>query len=617
MITNSINKAVKWTLCLALFTIHYSLLTSCSDFFEQDSEHVIFTDEEHLNNATDSIYSVTGILNKLQALADRTILLGEVRGDLVDLTSVASSDLRDLALFNVGDDNQYNQPRDYYAVINNCNYFIAHVDTALRNNRNEYIFMKEYAAVKAIRAWTYLQLVLNYGSVPFVTNPVLTKQEAEAEYPRYDLKAVCEYFINDLADIPEEYNRSYPGYGSIRSTDSRLFYFPLSIIRGELNIWAGNYREAALNYYKYISQRNGTNSTYPQGLGIYTWMPGSTTWMSTRSYNPVSFSSESYGNETELITMIPCDSIRAEGNYSELRNLFNSREDNDYKVSITPSNGLVELSESQAHCCLGANGTSFYYAPQGLDEHRSGDLRLSDNWSQSYTRDKTTGERIETQFIFKYQTRNIHIYRRQMVYLRMAEALNMAGFPRMAFKILSEGVNNTVIRDEVMPFHSQADSAFLAQFDFPASRYGIFDVEDMAFGRVGATHNTTGIHTRGSGWTPCNEFYRMPGDTLVIEQDDTLKAVKLLLDEQLRATQQQVVDSLILNESALEFAFEGTRYYDIMRHALRQPNPGQFMASHIWQRRGKDNVDAVRSELRKDLTQTQNWYLQWNGKIGF
>jgi len=605
---------LSFIICPLTFSV---ALVSCSDFFEQDSEHVIFTEEDHLNNATDTIYSVTGILTKLQALADRTILLGEVRGDLVDVTSTANSDLRDLALFNVGDDNRYNQPRDYYAVINNCNYFIANVDTALRNNRNELIFMREYAAIKAIRAWTYLQLVLNYGSVPFVIEPVLTKQEAELDYARYDLKAVCEYFIKDLSTLPEEYNTEYPAYGNIRGADSRLFYFPLSIVRAELNLWAGNYREAALNYYKYISQRNGTNSTYSQGLGIYTWLPGNTTWLSLRSFNSLSFSSENYGDETELITMIPCDSIPAEGNYSQLRNLFNSSSDNEYRVSIVPSIGVQEISESQVHCCLSSNGTSWYYAPTTLDEHRTGDLRLMDNWSESYTIDRITGERIETQYIYKYQTRNVHIYRRQMIYLRMAEALNMAGYPRMAFKILSEGINNTVIQNDVMPFYSQSDSLFLAQFDFPASRYGIFNAEDLVGQRVGDRHNTCGIHSRGSGWTPLNEFYRMPGDTIVIEQDDSLLTEKLALDAQLRSRQQEVVDSLILNESALEFAFEGTRYYDIMRHALRKSNPGQFMAEHVYARRGKENAATMQGLIQKDLTQERNWYLQWNGKIGF
>ncbi|MBR6605344.1 MAG: RagB/SusD family nutrient uptake outer membrane protein, partial [Prevotella sp.] len=146
-----------------------SAVTSCSDFFEQESKHVIYSDKDHLVGATDTMYSVIGIMNKMQAVADRTILLGEARGDLMDITEVTSSDLRDVALFNVGSENMYNQPRDYYAIINNCNYFIANADTALKNNRNEKIFMKEYAAVKAFRAWTYLQLALNYGSVPFVT----------------------------------------------------------------------------------------------------------------------------------------------------------------------------------------------------------------------------------------------------------------------------------------------------------------------------------------------------------------------------------------------------------------------------------------------------------------
>ncbi len=190
IIKNEIFRSVRIALGTLGVVAASAVMTSCDDFFEQESKHVIFTENSHLNGATDTIYSVVGIMNKMQAVADRTILLGEARGDLVDITETTSSDLRDVALFNVGSENKYNQPRDYYAVINNCNYFIAHVDTALKNNRNEKIFLKEYAAVKAFRAWTYLQLALNYGSVPFVTEPVLTKEEADRDYPRMDIKAI-------------------------------------------------------------------------------------------------------------------------------------------------------------------------------------------------------------------------------------------------------------------------------------------------------------------------------------------------------------------------------------------------------------------------------------------
>ena len=583
---------------------------ACSDFFDQQSEHVIFTEKNHIDNATDTIYSVTGILNKLQAIADRTILLGEVRGDLVDITNYSNSDLRDVALFNIGDDTRYNQPRDYYAVINNCNYFIANADTAMKNNRNEYLFMREYVAVKAIRAWTYLQLVLNYGNVPFVTEPILTKIDTEKDYPKYGLEQICEYFINDLAPLSERWGNEYPNYGTIRGLSSRLLFFPVNIVLGDLNLWlasaTGNqatYRQAAIRYYKYINERNGENSSYPVGRNLYTWKPGSTTWNSITGYSSGDLDEEIYGTNNEVITVIAGDSIPAEGNYSELRNLFNANMDNNYHVSIVPSTAMFDLSASQKHCCVGANGTTAYYAPDDIPNHMSGDLRLYQYFDEGYTYDRTTGERVEVSYNDKYTMQHVRIYRRSMLYLRLAEALNGAGFPRAAFQILSQGLNNDVMAQEVFPHCSQADSLWISQLDFHSTLYGIFTVEELAFNRSVANHNTVGIHTHGSGWTPMNEYYRLPDDSLKTEQE-------------LYPIQKAFVDSLLLNECGLELAFEGTRFYDIMRFAMRQKNPGQFLLRQVCTRRGKENMDAMRSEFGKDLSDPRNWYLNWNGQIG-
>lgn len=604
--------------------------SACSDFFDQSSEQVIFTEKEHLNQATDTMYSVTGIFNKLQSIADRTILLGEVRGDLVDVTNVTNSDLRDVAFFNIGDDNRYNQPSDYYAVINNCNYFIAHADTALKNNRNEYIFMKEYAAVKAIRAWTYLQLVINYGSVPFVTEPILTKQEAEANHPFYDIEGVCSYFIKDLEPLAERYKREYPIYGNIASIDSKMLWFPINIVLGDLNLWLASithnqatYREAALRYYKYLSERNGDNSYYPLGLNLFTWTPGSTDWESWTMWGSVSDfyqeRSEKFGEQEELITIIPGDSLRSDKNYSQLRNLFNSRSENDYRVSIVPSTGLFNITESQDHCVLSSDGRTAYYAQKGLSEHRTGDLRLYRILDDDgYYTDRSTNERIETQYIDKYDSKNIHIYRRTQIYLRLAEALNGGGFPRMAFDILATGLNDKIMSDtisilgydtennvyNVYKHCSPADSAWASQIYFPSSRYDIFTEEHMINNRTTGYINTMGIHTRGSGWTPMNEYYRLPEDSLLTE-------------DELRPIQQAFVDSLILNENALEMCFEGTRFYDLMRYAYRQDNPGKAMAKFIYGRRGESERASLMGEIKKNLEDPKNWFLNWKGKIGY
>ena len=595
------------------------VLTSCEDFFEQDSEYIIYEEDHTLNSAADTIYSVTGILDKLQNLADRTILLGEARADLVDVTNATSEDLRQVALFNVDSDNKYNNPTDYYTVINNCNYFIANADTALRDGRNNQVFIKEYAAIKAYRAWTYLQLVLNYGQVPFVTEPILTKEQADADYPIYDLKRVCNWLIQDITPYAEV---ARPGYGDIRNTDSRFFYFPIYILLGDLNLWAGNYKEAAMNYYKYISTRNGMNSTYATSTtGVFRYGTAGVWNSYFMSYSyPSCFTSESYGTNSELITMIPGDSIPSEGNYSELRNIFNNinlstsgltsnisgtlsvnKENNGY-VSLTPSPAYKELSYAQRYCHITSDKDTLV-APTTVEEDYRGDLRMSFsvvNGNGSYV--VLNGEKIDAQWIRKHSTRNVHIYRRMMVYLRMAEALNRAGYPRFAYQILASGVNNEVIKEKVIPYY-RADSLFLSQFDFPNSRYVIRTAEGFYAGYTTPEENTMGIHSRGSGWSEANPYYQMPYNNAIT---DSLEQI---------AYQVEQVEDMIVDEGALECAFEGTRYYDLMRVALRRGD-ASYLANRVYGRKGAGNEAATRAEIKANLEDMQSWYLDWDGQIG-
>ena len=581
---------------VCLLTMSAVGLTSCEDFFNQESEYVIYEGDNALDNAADTIYSVIGVLNKLQAIADRTILLGEVRGDLVDVTDVTHADLRKVASFDIDADNKYNNPRDYYAIINNCNYFIANVDTAFRNNRNEAIFLREYVAIKGFRAWTYLQLALNYGSVPFVDKPILTKEESEKDYPRYDIKQICTYFINDLMPLADE---KLPAYGTIRGLDSRLFYFPIYLLLGELNLWAENYDQAALNYYKYISTRNGMNSAYPISSNRAEWIDSD--WDSYSWNEELISPKEEYSENAELITLIPGDSIPSEGYYSELRDLFNSSADNEYKFSLKPSAALQNLSASQYYCHVETNAQGqrdTIYAPknivlEGSKISVSGDLRLLCVWDLVDGKNKN-GDKIEEQNISKHSTRNVHIYRRTMLYLRMAEALNRAGYPVLAYKFLASGVNNKVIEDEVIPCYAEdpAKVAFLRQFDFPTDRYGLLNPGATA----SETANTIGIHSRGSGWGSASVYYQMPMPEVAVE--DTL------------AFQQEAVEDMIVNEAALEFAFEGTRFYDLMRVALRRGD-ADYLANRVALRTGVNN-----EALRVKLQDKNNWYLDWNGEIG-
>ena len=68
------------------------------------------------------------------------------------------------------------------------------------------------------------------------------------------------------------------------------------------------------------------------------------------------------------------------------------------------------------------------------------------------------------------------------------------------------------------------------------------------------------------------------------------------------------VDALTVGIVTKPFAFEGQRYYDLMRVALRRGNPA-YLADKIYGRRGADKVGEMRSLIGKDLYQTANWYL--------
>ena len=154
------------------------MFSSCDDMLNVDSNRVEYEFDDWTLN--DSVYSVLGILKGVQGVADRQVLINELRADLVTVNeSKAVIDVQELSrsVFNLSS-NKYLDVKDYYAIINNCNIYLARVDTTLEKN-NIKLMLPEYVAVKSVRAWTYLQLAINYNNVPYFTEPILTHSAAE------------------------------------------------------------------------------------------------------------------------------------------------------------------------------------------------------------------------------------------------------------------------------------------------------------------------------------------------------------------------------------------------------------------------------------------------------
>ena len=546
------------------------LLPSCSDMLETESEYVEFEKDNTLNHPTDSVYSVLGIIGKMQIIADRTVLFGEVRGDLVTPTEAASADLKRLANFEFAEDNKYNAISDYYAVINNCNYYLAHVDTALqRRGRN--LFRAEYAAVKSFRAWTYLQLAMAYGQVPLVTDPVMTEKEAREamNLNRSGITEICQYFINDLTPYAEV---ELPRFGDINNFDSQQFFIPMKALLGDLCLWAGMYQEAAKWYHDYLTdKRNPIQINYSNRI---VW-PSATEFVSpVNGYSTTS-------NTQEVLSFIPMEERVFDGVVSDLSNIYNSTQENNNYFQITPSQAMYNISAAQTYCLENktATTTDTIYVPKtGLyKEIMAGDLRFYSNYNivSVSGQDKFSEYGPDNQTFRKITARYIPTYRRTMVYLRYAEALNRAGYPQSAFTILKHGICQENILNNVDSLERTAADELIA-----------FDAN------VFTKETSIGIHSFGSGDSQDNAYYTLPmPPTQLATRQDTINY------------QIPLVEDYIINEMALEGSFEGYRFNDLMRVALRRNDPA-YLADPISLRRGTKN-----EALRALLMETKNWYL--------
>lgn len=531
-------KIKKYLTSLVMAGLAISLTTSCEDMMDKGNDYVVYTGNMLVNPA-DTTTSMLGIINKLQAIAVRTNLLGEVRADLVKVNSNAHIDLKNLADFeadinNDDDVNQYNSPREYYAVINNCNYFLKYASpTAGNTNRNEKYFQYEIAQVHSMRAWTYLQLAMVYGKVPYVTEPILTKQAAEAEYPMMDIAQICDELITDLTPYV---GVRYPDPQEVGLTgfDPKHMFFPSQLVMADLYLWraAANQskadaKKAAEYYYDYIVWDLSGKKKLTTTTSRFYWSEDAL--YNERYMSPsgsITSSSKWGATGNTQVTVIPMDSGSAEGYYNELKILYNTTQTPTLReASISPSQQLKDLSMAQTYVGYDKDKNIVVVdpgkmEPEAVEKGYQGDLRFQYNYFTYDT--KINNEEVEYQRIYKHADQHVSIYQAHQIYLRLAEALNYAGYPRFARAILTMGLCNTVIEAEVLPYYcSDEDQEWIKKFDFndidfiayaekytPAvDKYGATLAYVPSYRSTTNTITQWGIHSRGCGLTFLDDTY--------------------------------------------------------------------------------------------------------------
>ena len=564
-------------------------LTACEDMFETDSDRQIFDPE--LDQKTDSMFYTLGILKGLQMVADQYVMTGEMRGDLTATNAYTETALRQLANFTADATNKYDSAYHYYRIINNCNYYLAHRDTSLRTGSRQ-VAMLEYAEALAVRAWAYLQLTKNYGSVPFYTTPVTSIGDANSKMDTRDLQGICDELTPELIRFS---GTPVPTYGNISAgvlnssssdnpeekiVQSPKTMIPVDVILGDLFLETHQYELAARYYFNYLRTNqwdipmayislsdNNIRRTLEDKIP--------TTWSMTFNSGYTWSSIFSVTQPNDIITYIPLAANKLRGIVTELPRYFgydfysttggSASSDDRYLLErqIDASSSYIALSDAQ----------DYYYTPTGSEGGSTivrtaelGDLRRYITMRQVAKNDSSFA------VMTKFSSANIPIYRTATVYLRLAEAINRMGYPDAAFAILKDGIS-----DDLTSYVVVGDST-----DIEAGRYIRPETIKMlqstipflsAENRITFEDNT-GVHSRVTYYT-WGAFSPYQYNTIVgrklqeIDNTFNLQRSTYTAQDTINA-----VEDIICDEMALELAFEGNRFGDLTRMARHKNQAG-------------------------------------------
>lgn len=567
---------------------------------EVDSDRQVFDPE--LNSKTDSVFYAFGIAQAMQQLADQYFYQGEMRGELVATTEYTDSALTQLKDFSAGLSNKYDSAYVYYRVINNCNYYITHRDTTLRTGSTD-ITKNEYVAVKTFRAWAYLQLARNYGRVPFFTEPLTSiSQIDDSRFPEYDLEQIASILCADLAQYA---GTPVPNYGASNASvvDTRYIFIPVDVILGDLYLETGRYKEAADCYFNYLQTTKTTMPHEEAGLMMRNSSMTFPTDMDRRYTNiGEDFYINSYMSYSSWVSFIPMAANRLQGATTTIPYSFGY----DY-YSITGN--LIEnmqLVPSADYNNLVENLEYYYYknVTGGLPRANITSGKYGDMRSLSIMLYSSMSDDEDENWIWKTSRAQVYLYRKTTIYLHLCEALNRLGLPDAAFAFLKEGLTTNLTLPTTTWLSDEAKEYFNKTF-LNSANVDIFGNNTYPIHGHGHGATNDGQYPGASPYQFQSEIARKFSELNSLDNKEVLYpglSARIASATTTKADTIMAMEELLCDEEAMEFCFEGTRWYDLMRFARHKNRAG--LLGNAWL------ADKVKSNNPvKDLTNQQNWYL--------
>lgn len=175
-------KNLKYSVIITLTLMSMVLLPSCNDFLNPEQDLNI-TQDQLFDDWYEYRAVSMGLYGLQQELAEQLMVLGELRGDLLKVTPNADADLIEIYNFQASKTNKYADPTNFFKLISASNSFIR----TLKEKHPEVLdkkiavtnYDKLYGEALCMRAWAYFNAVRIYGKVPVIHESLTSISEIE------------------------------------------------------------------------------------------------------------------------------------------------------------------------------------------------------------------------------------------------------------------------------------------------------------------------------------------------------------------------------------------------------------------------------------------------------
>lgn len=563
----------------------FTSIVSCGDMLDVEPENALEPHQVY-RDRFDADAAVIGVYGKFLSLAGRYVILNELRADLMDVTDNANVHLRELNEHHVSETNPYADPAPFYEVILHCNDVLKNFDIMRAKHKlDDTEYNERYSDIATLRSWLYLQLVIHYGAVPYITTPFESVEDLGvndlASLPRLSIEQMVDQLIVYMESLPtkELYSINSTLNTTVDGYNTRTLYINKKFFLGDLYLWKGDYLKAA-SYYKDV---------------MMTPVPGVDMFDSYRiKYADVSSNNDlAVGyiryKEQDYYSLIDNDDQGWKSMFIRGQDaLFNSE-----WIWVMPFDSRFD-QRTPFIGLFSKTGGNYLVKPsqEAMNLWNAQVQRNGFPWDQRgrFSYDMEDGQPVIKKYIYSYDPLNPLVKdgkwflgRAALLHLRFAEAANRDSQQKIAWALINPGGIGAAYDDPTETDITKEKDTFLPYpYDFAARSFDVPYFRDT-------WHRHDGI--RGRAYVTALPMD--PGNNV-----NNVTNAEALSKE---------IEDLIIQEAALELAFEGNRWSDLVRIAIRR-NDASFLADKIADKlaaTGNPNAEAVRVKL----SSRENWFL--------